>query len=250
MTEEAFRLRIKWSMFVIGNLLSAVVLITEMSSLRECDGGAEIAYYVSILALVFAFCVEFLTAVALSCIYRSPLDIKSVYKIPPSDIRNCGASVIVNFVAPFSWAVIYFLAGDVSLYYSSTDSCRGQDGTEVDWEAYFYGSGAYMRLAGLVWLVLTALILVFMSGSALGATEAGCCTVTRRRIHKRFMILGPFLHLFWQVQAALMVYHVGGFGIASTVVVCLVAVVGEMLSVCGSSAPPQIVVDEQAGSLA
>lgn len=246
----------KWAIFVAGNLLSAAVLITEMSSLRVCSDGsvsvdddfhediAILAHDVSMLALVFAFWVEALCAVALSSVYRTPLDIKSAYKVPSDDARNCGALVIVNFLAPFSWSLIYLLAGEASVYHWINPTCSGRDGSGL--EDYLLFSGAFMKYGGWVWLLCSLLMFFLSWGSAMGDTE-GCCAVTRRRVHSRLLTPGPFLHVFWQIQGALWSYHVGGLGAGLTVLVCLAAVLGDVLSACASSAPV-VDADENAGS--
>lgn len=82
--------------------------------------------------LVFGLWVDVLSAFSLSLIYRSPLDIKSVHKIPSNDMRHCGGSVIVHSLAPFSWALIYSAGRGVSTSFSIMSSCVGQRGSGLE----------------------------------------------------------------------------------------------------------------------
>lgn len=259
--------RSKWAMFVVGNLLSAGVVIFEISKLSVCfdgyvgddddmhdtdnlnaaiDSNATFTYGITMFTLVFGFWVELLSTFALSTIYRSPLDIKSVHKVPPDDLRHCGASIIVNFLAPFSWAVIYVSGGLASVYHSAHSSCKGQGGSGL--ELYLLLSGSFMMASGFGMLGISGFILICSCGSPTRATDR-CCAVARRRIHDGLLTKGPYLHVFWQVQGAIWSYRAGGFGLASVLFVGLGGVFGELLSAFGSLAP-DIVVQGLAGSLA
>lgn len=250
--------RLKWAMFVVGNLLSATVVIYEMSKLSICfdefvgdddwqdtdnrenaiESDATTTYVYTMFTLVFGFWVELLSTVALSVIYRSPLDIKSVHKVPPDDLRHCGASIIVNFLAPFSWATIYIFGGLASVYHSVNSSCQGQGGSAL--ELYLLVSGSLMMSGGLGMLAVSGIILIFSCGSPTRTTDR-CCAAARRRIHNSILTKGPFLHVFWQVQGAIWSYRAGGFGLASVFLVGLGGVFGEMLSAFGSLAPNAVV---------
>ena len=98
------RRRKHWAMFMAGNLISAAVVISEIAQLDICfdeavedvdvDGissaeqeeeiaeDASLTNGLMMFTLIFGLWVEVFSATALSLIYRSPLDIKSVHKIP------------------------------------------------------------------------------------------------------------------------------------------------------------------------
>lgn len=251
--------RLKWGLFVAGNLISAAVVLFEISKLSVCfdeyvgddddwqdtddvekaiDSDAAWTYGYTMFTLVFGFWVELLSTIALSVIYRSPLDIKSVHKVPPDDLRHCGASIIVNFLAPFSWATIYLFGGVASVHHSLNSSCKGQGGSGL--ELYLVTSGSFMMFGGLGMLAVSAVILICSCGSPTRRTDR-CCAAARRKIHSSILTKGPFLHVFWQVQGAIWSYRAGGFGLASVFLVGLGGVLGEVLSAFGSLAPNAVV---------
>lgn len=246
-------------MFVVGNLISAAVVLFEISKLSVCfdayvaddddwqdtddvekaiDSDATSTYVLTMFTLVFGFWVELLSTIALSVIYRSPLDVKSVHKIPPDDLRHCGASIIVNFLAPFSWATIYLFGGAASVHHSVNSSCEGQGGSGL--ELYLLTSGSFMMFGGLGMLAVSAVILICACGSPTRRTDR-CCAAARRKIRSSILTKGPFLHVFWQVQGAIWSYRAGGFGLASVFLVGLGGVLGEVLSAFGSLAPNAVV---------
>lgn len=258
--------RKKWAMFVVGNLISAAVVISEIAELDICfdesligmdddaitsaeleagiDREAELTNGVMMFTLIFGLWVEVFSAIILSLKYRSPLDIKSVHKIPSDDMRSCGASVIINFLAPFSWAIIYLFGGLASIYFGSNSSCGGQGGAGV--EFYLLFSGLVMTFGGLLMLALSILILFFSCGSPTRHTD-GCCTAFRRNVRKRILSKGPYLDLFWQLQGSIWSYRTGGFGLVTFIFVSASGVFGEVLAACGSIAPD--IVQELAGPL-
>lgn len=258
--------RKKWAMFVAGNLISAAVVISEIAQHDICfdetigdidddaissaereeevDRQASITNGVMIFTLIFGLWVEVFSATTLSLIYRSPLDIKSVHKIPSDDMRTCGASVIVNFLAPFSWATIYLFGGVASIYFSTNSSCGGQGGSWV--EFYLALSGIVMTFGGLLMLAISMLILFFSCGSPTRLTDR-CCAAFRRNINKRILSKGPYLDIFWQLQGLVWSYRTEGFGLLAAIFVGASGVFGEILAACGSFAPD--IVQELAGPL-
>lgn len=258
--------RKKWAMFVAGNLISAAVVISEIAGLDICfdeagfgkdddvtssaeleaerDREAELTNGVMMFTLIFGLWVEVFSASILSLKYRSPLDIKSVHKIPSDDMRSCGASVIINFLAPFSWAIIYLFGGIASIYFATNSSCGGQGGSGV--ELYLALSGLVMTFGGLLMLALSILILFFSCGSPTRHTD-GCCAAFRRNVRKRILSNGPYLDLFWQLQGSVWSYRTGGFGLLAFIFVSASGVFGEVLAACGSLAPD--IVQELAGPL-
>ena len=257
--------RLRWAMFVVGNLLSAAIVIFEISKLSICfdgyvddddwrdesdikeaiDSNATFTYVLTMFTLVFGFWVELLSTFALSIIYHSPLDIKSVHKVPPDDLRHCGASIIVNFLAPFSWAVIYIFGGLASVNHATNTSCGGQKGSGL--ELYLLVSGSFMLFGGLGMLAVSAVILVCSCGSPTRRTDR-CCAVARQKIHSSILTKGPYLHVFWIVQGAVWSFRAGGFGLASLIFLGMGGIFAEVLSACGSIAP-EIVVQTLVGGV-
>lgn len=78
--------------------------------------------------LMFDLFVETIFVLVSSITYRSPLDMKSLHKIFVGDVQHCGVSVIVHFIAPISWAVIYLSGGSESLLYGYSRWCEDQGG--------------------------------------------------------------------------------------------------------------------------
>lgn len=263
---KAERRRRKWAMFVLGNLISASVVISELAELNVCfaeyvgnvddddltsgeiedrkNYEASVTNGVMMFTLIFGLWVDVFSALTLSLIYRSPLDIKSVHKIPYDDVRNCGGMVIVFFLAPFSWAVIYLFGGVASIYFATNSSCGGQGGAGA--EAYLAVSGIIMTFGGLFMLALSALILFFSCGSPLRRTD-GCCASVRRRISKTLLSKGPYFDFFWQMQGLVWTYRTGGLGLIEFISIGTSGVLGEVLAACGSLAPD--IVQELAGPL-
>ncbi|CAN0092072.1 unnamed protein product [Ectocarpus sp. 4 AP-2014] len=245
-------------MFVLGNLISLAVVASEIGELSVCfeenldeedddppELNASRAYVGLMFTLVLGLLVDFISAVLLSLVYRSPLDIKSAHKIPPGDMRHCGGTCLVHFVAPFSWGLVYWAGGYASIMYGDNAPCGGGTGGD-GLESYLRISGALMAMFGTGMLALSFVTLIFAccssssSSSRPPAARPGCCSRARDAVHKRFMSKSPIFDLAWQVQSVLLSYRAGAVSLASAFLLVSSGVVGEVLAAFGSLAPEEI----------
>lgn len=248
--------RRKWELFAVGNVISAAVVISEMSKLDVCfdddledsddpitddaeraaeiESAAASTQGILLTILIFGLWVDVFSAVALSMIYRSPLDIKSVNKILPNDMRHCGGSVMVHFLAPLSWAIIYTFGGGAGVFYWGYSPCDGEEGEGLRW--YLLFSGLFMLLVGLVLLALSVFILPFSCGSPTDRTDR-CCSAFRRKVHKYVLSKGRFLEIFWKVQGAIWAFRSGRFGLLGFLFAATGGIVGDVMATCGSFTP-------------
>lgn len=256
--------RKRWALFLAGNLISAAVVISEIWQLSVCfhefvfeaddddnldfeahlPSIAQITRGLEMFTLFFGLWTEIVSAIGLSLIYRSPLDIKSVHKIPPEDMRHCGGTAIVYFLAPFSWGVIYMTGSVVSALYSVYSFCEGRGGSGLT--MYLWVSSAFMYWGALAMLGLSFFILLFSCGSPARCADR-CCAAVRRTYVQRILSKASFLDFFWQVQGALWSYRAGGFGLTACILVGVFGIVGQVLAGVGSLAPD--VVREVVGPL-
>ena len=216
-----------WILFAVEKLASTTCIAFEIYTLDVCfdeniwddqtslettevaellDYEAKRTYYIVLFTLIFGLVVEIVSAVVLSCIYGSPLDIKSVHRIPPNDLRNCGGNLMVFFLAPFSWAVIYLIGGIASVLYGIHASCSGHGGQGLD--VYLAVSGFFMLIVGFGLLVTSVFILFFAFGSPSRCTD-GCCATARRVISKRILSKGAWFEIFWILQGVVWSYRTG-----------------------------------------
>lgn len=167
----------KWAMFLVGNLIFIAGIVFEIEKFDVCfdenlgddddtpEENAELLDEWMMSLLIFGLWIDVFSAILLSVVYQSPLDIKSVHKIPPGDMRNLKMTAIVNFLAPFSWGVLYFWGGLMSNAYGDNSSCG--DGVESS------ALGEYLSISG-------GLMLIFSVGmlwlSVRKATAACCCS--------------------------------------------------------------------------
>lgn len=247
-------LRKKWILFFLGNIISAAVVVCELFRVDSCfddvterrvagtigitrDIEASLRFVV-IAILVFGLVTEMAVAVVLSCVYRSPLDIKSMTKITPGDIRGCETSVVVNLLAPFSWGIIYTCGSFVSLQLDTFSSCGGQAGSGLS--MYLLISGWGMLVVGLGMLGLSAYLLVFIFSCCptVGSRTKKCCVAERRMYGRRIFSNAALLALFWKVQGAVWLYRTGGVGLRVLVLLVVLGVVGGGFAAVGSRAPP------------
>lgn len=248
----------KWAMFLVGNLISVAVVVSEIAELSVCfdenlsddedtpQENASSTYGWMMFSLILGLWVDVFSAVALSVIYRSPLDIKSAHKIPPGDMRNCGGTAMINFLAPFFWGLVYFSGGFVSIMYGENSPCGGGVGGSA-LEEYLRYSGVLMALfsAGMLMLSVIILPVVCCSSSTqdvhrTGTPRRGCCTRTRDMLHKRVLSKSPIFDLGWQLQGVVLSYRVGAFSLATAFLVGSSGVVGEVLAAFGSLAPEEV----------
>lgn len=248
----------KWAMFVLGNLISLAVVASEIGELSVCfeenldeedddtpELNASRAYVGLMFTLVLGLLVDFVSAVLLSLVYRSPLDIKSAHKIPPGDMRHCGGTCLVHFVAPFSWGLVYWAGGYASLLYGGNAPCGGGTGGD-GLESYLMYSGVLMAMFGTGMLALSFVTLMFAccssssSSSQPPAARRGCCSRARDAVHKRLMSKSPIFDLAWQVQSVVLSYRAGAVSLASAFLLVSSGVLGEVLAAFGSLAPEEI----------
>ena len=244
----------RWAMFLIGNAISTAVVIYEMTQLAVCFDGfvgeldgelldsADIADQVAfdasltrdivMFALGYSLLAEVVSVIALSVTYRSPLDMKSVHKVPPNDVRNCCASMNVFFLAPFSWALIYLLGGTASIYYSLNSSCEGQGGSYL--ELYLQVSGVIMVFGGVLFLGVSVFS-VWLACEPCRAAE-GCYRTAREAMNKRILKKGLFIDTFWILQGVVWSYRTGAFAQDVSVLLGVFSVLGEGLAAFGSVA--------------
>ena len=236
-------------------MISAAVVISEISKLDVCfdedledsnpdadsetqaeavEKSASSVYALMVMTLIFGLWVDVFSAFALSAIYKMPLDIKSVHKVPPNDMRHCGGSVMVHFLAPLSWAIIYTFGGGVGLIYWSHSPCEGVEGN--GFRVYLAVSGFIMFLVGLVMLALSVLILPFSCGSPTERTDR-CCSAFRRKMHKYVSSKGRLLEIAWKVQGAIWAFRGGRHRLAGTLVAAAGIVVGDVMATCDSLTP-------------
>eukprot|EP00903_Cladosiphon_okamuranus_P012840 g11998.t1 len=131
-------------MFMVGNLITVASVVYELAELDVCfdekismteddddntpQENAEATHRSTLIMLVVGLFVDVFSAVLLSAIYRSPLDIKSAHLIPAGDVRNARVTAIVEFLAPFSWGTVYFWGGFVSASHAENRTCGGGAG--------------------------------------------------------------------------------------------------------------------------
>lgn len=217
-----------WILFAFEKLASTTCIAFEISTLSVCFDeyvssaddtsleSTEVAellayeanrtYIIVMFVLIFGLVVELVSAIVLSRIYRSPLDIKSVHKIPSDDLRNCGGNMMVFFLAPFSWAVIYLIGGIASVLYGLHASCGGKGGQGLS--VYLSVSGVFMELLGLGFLVTSLVTLCFSFGSPSKCTD-GCCAQARRGVSRRILSKGALVEIFWILQGVVWSYRTG-----------------------------------------
>ncbi|CAN0086080.1 unnamed protein product, partial [Hapterophycus canaliculatus] len=263
--------RRKWAMFLVGNLISVAVVVSEISELSVCfeenlsddddppEENASYAYQYMMSILVLGLWVDIFSAVTLSAIYGSPLDIKSAHKIPPGDMRHCGGTVMVNFLAPFSWSVIYLFGGLVSVYYGQNAPCGGGHGGGA-LESYLYASAVIMLLFSFVMFFLSGVMLLLACVPYLSPRKrapqnagphgtlprpAGCCARIREKLYAKILSKSPIYDLGWQLQGVILSYRAGAFGLLTAVLVGCAGVLGEVLAAFGSLAP--VAVEELLG---
>lgn len=243
-----------WVIFIIGNLVSVVGIVTEIMELDVCfdenladdddtpQQKANETYHSLLVSLVFGLLVDVFSAVSLSVIYRSPLDIKSVHKIPREATWTTKTAIcIVTFLAPLFWCVVYFAGGVVSMNYGSSSLCGGgAGGLALDW--YLQFSGWVMLSFGLFMIGLSfqMCIVATNGGGNVNRRYCGCCCWDRDGVHQKVLSLGPLLDFGWQVQGVLLSYRTGALSPIMAFAIGLVAAVGEGLAAFGSFAPEAV----------
>lgn len=249
----------QWAMFVAGNLICIAVIVSVMARLVDAcfneftEGGndddddaddvdesftkepPQAFTKLPTKELVFATLVSGLMvdtyfAVFLSIVYRSPVGLKSVHKVPSEALSSTSGKMNVCVLAPFSWALIYLLGGIASQYVSWNSTCVRQGGSALG--VYLKVSGVVMTIIGCIFLVIAAVGLRFSLGSHNTGTEGRGAEV--RCVISQDCLL---LDVFWKIQIVVWAYQTGEFGLAASVVVGICAVVGGVLTEKGSVAP-------------
>lgn len=250
--------RSTWAFFLGGNFISAAVIVSEISLTAaffgrffseannategdagdeesECHSGshASLLRFLMMATLLFGLFTEVSFAIGLTLIHLSPLDIKSAHKIPRDDRRNCVASMMVNVFAPFSWGVIYTCGGLVGFLLATLPSCMGHGGPGR--RTYLFYSAVYMAFVGLKMLGVSFFMMFVSCGSRARCTDSCWAAVGKLYAHRVLSIAG-FLDLFWQLQCAVWLYHLGAVGLVPFIILLLLGVTGELLSAFGSMA--------------
>ncbi len=247
-------------MFVAGNLISIAVVVSEIVELNVCfdenldddddtpEENAESTYSRMMVLLVLGLWIDVFSAITLSVIYRSPLDIKSAHKIPPGDMRHCGATCMINFLGPFSWFLVYLFGGLISASFGKHSPCGGGQGGS-GMEQYLVISGGLMLLTSFAMLLISVIMLLAACCST-STHEAqrrgtyppprGCCARLRDRLHRAVLSKGPIFDIGWQLQGVLLSYRVGSFSLSTAFLVAASGVVGEVLCAFGSLAPEAV----------
>lgn len=201
----------------------------------------EVTEFFTTFSLVFGLWVDVISAVVLSAIYRTPLDIKSVHKIPVVDRRNRGANFIIYFLAPFAWSMLSLASGVISIEYGDFVPC-GSDNDGDNVEIYLLLSGLLLVFVGAVLFFLSGFMFFLACDAPVTAME-GCCRYVREKSRSIVLSKGPFLDGWWQVQGAIWSFRTGAFSTEVTILVAVVSVVGQILAAKGSFAPPEFVVE-------
>lgn len=249
--------RSTWAFFLGGNIISTVVIVSQISLTAaffgrffieennaaegedgydesEChssSSNASLLCSFMMATLLFGLFTEVSFAIGLTLIYLSPLDIKSAHKIPRDDRCNRVASMMVNVFAPFSWGVIYTCGGIVGFVLATLPFCVGHG--EAERKTYLFYSGVYMAFVGLKMLGVSFFMMFFSCGSRARCTDSCWAAVGKLYAHRMLSIAG-FLDLFWQLQCAVWLYHLGAVGLVPFVILLLLGVTGELLSAFGS----------------
>ena len=241
-----------WFFFFVEKMASANCIAFEIYSLDVCfdqrvidfydddslgsteveeliDYEASRTYNIVRFTLVFGLVVEIISAVVLSRAYRTPLDVKSVRKIPVTDLRTCGGNMMIFFLAPFSWAVIYLFGGFASISYGIHASCDGNGGLGLD--VYLSVSGVLMVLFGVVLLLASVLTLCVSFGSPSRCTD-GCCHAIRRQVSDTILSKGALFEIFWILQGVVWSYRTGDP--TQTILVVMVVSLGLAVFCSGS----------------
>lgn len=265
----------KWTSFLVGNLISVAGIVYEIAGLEEVcidwsdddineqefddeddDTEAITTYDWLMLTLIIGLWVDVFSAVSLSAVYRSPLDIKSAYKIPPEDSRNSRMLAIINFLAPFSWGVVYFCgAFGPALEAGLAEPCEGAAG----WSGLadlLVVSGMVMMIIGFGMLVLSGHMAqeacsccpccpicssVTLDGHMAGSPRCCCITWSRKTMHEKILTKSWAFDLVWQLQGVLISYRLRTLSLIEAVVVLLSAVSGSALATLGSVAPEEVI---------
>ena len=240
-----------WVLFIVGNLMSAAVVVIEIWRVNGCfddvterqagatgeierDSEASIRFLV-IAILAFGLVTEFVIALVLCFVYGSPLDIKSFRKMLPHDVRACETSIIVNLVAPFSWGVVYTCGSFVSLQIDTFSSCGGHEGSVLD--MYLVVSGWAMLLVGLGMLGFAGFLVIFIFSCGPPSPNRPpeeCCTADKRLYGHRVLSKAALLDMFWQLQGSVWLYRTGGIGGRAFIILIVLCIVGALLAALGS----------------
>ncbi len=248
-------------MFVLGNLISVAMVVYEIASLEVCfdenlgddddtpENNAESVHFWTLVVLIYGLWIDVFSAVALSVIYQSPLDIKSAHKIPPTDTRNMKMTAIINFLVPFTWFLVYFGGGFVSIMYSDHSTCEGRIG----------GSALedYLNFSGVVMVIVAFCMLGFAvqlarpacccsssappPGMVTAPLQCCCCSSwTQDVLHKRVIAKSALFDVGWFLQGIILSYRLGSFSAITAFLVGSSGVLGVVLAAFGSLAPTAV----------
>lgn len=249
----------KWAAFLVGNLLAVVGIVYEIMELDVCfeenvaddddptaDPEANTLFYLA-LVLVLGLVVDVFSAVSLSVIYRTPLDIKSAHKIPLEDTRNLrtrsrtrSMRSIINTLAPFLWGCVYSFGGTASVYYGLGTPCGGGAGGP-GLKFYVIVSGFFLAFFGscMIWLFGSMSRSVF----CFGVDRSTQWTTTEEAsvmMHKYVLKKSDIYDLGWQVHGAILSYYIGALSLTEAILTVVGFVLGDILAALGSFAPEEV----------
>lgn len=159
-------------------------------------------------SLVSVLLVDRFSAIALPSIYKAPLDVKSLHKVPVEDRRHCGGNFVWHFLAQSSWALIYMPEGLASTYFGQNFLC--DDGDEYEGLlAYLVASGAFVILFGFGAFLLSRVAL--SACPAPFKCMGPCFNAIRSRVQTTGVAKGVWFDLVYQVQGVGLYYLKGSF---------------------------------------
>ncbi|CAM9405396.1 unnamed protein product [Ectocarpus fasciculatus] len=247
---------LKWVMFLVGNLISVAVVVSEIAEVNVCfdeklsddddeyttEENAENLFGWTIVSLILGLLVDVSSALILSANYRSPLDIKSAHMIPPGDMRSCVGTAMVKCVAPFSWGLVYLSGSLASIAYGDNSPCGGGvEGSVI--QDYLMFSGGVMGIMAFFMIGLAfSMCLTCCStpeANPPGVPPQGCC-YNSDSWNTRVLLKGPLLDLGWQLQGTVVSYRAGAISLNAAILLAASGVVGEVLAAFGSFAPEEV----------
>lgn len=231
-----------WLMYILGNLMTIGCVVSEVRSVQVCfdavvvdddivgrsyEANARMTQDWIIISLVYGLSMDVVSAMVLSAIYRAPLDMKSVHRIPPEDRRNFWGDFIKHFLAPLSFSLASLSAGVVSVEYADNSPC-GHPVDSAGLRGYLHMSGICLFIIGSVLLLLSGLFFPLAFNSSLPRVHA-CCVGVRGNTLSFILSKTPYLDLWWQVQGAMWSYRTGSFTTGTTIGVIAACTVRETL---------------------
>lgn len=239
-----------WVAFAAGNLISIAVVIAEIFQLFDvrlddyvgrCEdeeqGSSEattpsqisVSQYVDSarMFLIYALVFHVYFSAVLSLVYRWPLSLQSLHKIPTGSSMSRAVFFHVHLLAPVSWMWIVGVGFFGAL---GSTSCTWEGGSWLGVYLLFSWTFAFF-IFGLTQFIGIFVVLITWSMSTFNQEIMD-------KLRQSFLSKGTFLHCFWQLQGVLWVYRVGGLGLEMSVFVAICSVIGVTLTAVGSRPAP------------